>query len=115
MDHEAFEKEMIDTVNRHSGEWDQLTFDSEFAEVPKAPKTKSADMKTLGRGLKRTLLALITALWFAVSVCCFIMVATAEGYWAVLVFFAALVFLMFGLIFLYAQGIIDGESRGVEK
>ena len=115
MDHDAFEKEMIDGVNRHSGEWDQISFDSEFFEAPKTTKTKGADMKTLGRGLKRMLLALVTALWFAISGSCFILVATAKGYGAVLIFFAALVFLMFGLVFLYAQGIIDVESRGVAK
>lgn len=115
MDHEAFEKEMIDTVNRHSGEWDQVTFDCETTDAPKSSKVKSADLKTLWLGLKRTMLALFTALLFGLSVFAFIEVATATGYWAVALFFAGIVMLVWTVILLYAQGIINVGSRGESK
>lgn len=111
MDHEAFEKEMIDTVNRHSGEWKQITFDGEFAEAPKSHKVKiitKKDVSTLATGLKRMLVALFTAILFGLSIFAFIATATATGYWAVILFIAAIVLMLWAFIFMYAQGISAG-------
>ena len=119
MDHEAFENEMIDTVNRHSGEWDQLTFDGEFPEPIKKRKVKvfsKEDASALKSGLTRTLVALFTAFLFGLSVFAFIATATATGYWAVLLFLSAIVLMVFAFIFLYAQGISPkGEGGKYEE
>ena len=111
MDHEEYESKMIDTVNHHSGEWDQLTFDSEFTEAHKSHKVKiitKEDVSTLATGLKRILVALFTAFLFGLSVSAFILTATAHGYWAVILFIAAIVLMVWAFIFLYAQGVSAG-------
>ena len=115
MDHEAFENEMIDTVNRHSGEWDQLSFDGEFPEPIKKHKFKvfsKEDASALKTGLVRVLAALCTAFLFGLSVFAFIATATATGYWAVILFLAAIVLMVFAFIFLYAQGISPKGTGG---
>lgn len=101
MDHKAYEKEMIDKVNHH-------------ASKARTVVTKK-DTATLKIGLKRMVLALFTAVLFAVSVFCFIAVATAPGYLAVVMFITALFALVCGIIFLYAQGITNKESNGDDK
>lgn len=65
-----------------------------------------SDMKTLHRGLKLMVVAVITAAAFVFSVWGFIKVATCTGYLAVLIFLASVVGLGLGFILLYAQGIV---------
>ena len=111
MDHDAFEKEMFESVNRHSGEWKLLTFDGEFEEAPKSHKLKvftKKDVSTLVTGLKVLVVALFTASLFGLAVFAFIATATATGYWAVVLFIAAIVLLLWAFIFLYAQGVSVG-------
>ena len=115
MDHEAYENEMIDSVNRHAEEKCQYADAFESTVTAKKSVFAKTDVETLKLGLKRMLLAIGTAALFALSVLCFILVATAEGYWAVIVFFAALVFAVCGFIFLYAQGITHVGSKGDNK
>ena len=115
MDHEAFEKEMINSVNRHSEKWDQITFDGEFPEEVNNHKVKVFDKKdasALKTGLKRMTVALATAFLFALSIFCFIITATATGYWAVILFFAAVVHMVWAFILLYAQGISPKGAGG---
>ena len=76
------------------------------------------DAKILKRGLKRTGLALLTVVLFAISVLGFIRVATAPGYLAVLLFILSVIWLGMTFILLYAQGIIQKwpkESQGEDK
>ena len=73
------------------------------------------DARVVVTGLKRTLLALLTAVVFALSVCSFIGVASAPGYFAVVLFFIAIIELVASFILLYAQGIIRVESKGESK
>jgi fatty acid desaturase len=108
MDHNAYENEMIDTINRHAEE------KSRQATAVKRVFTKT-DTRTLRQGLKRTLIAILTAVLFALSVYNFIAVATATGYWAVILFFSAIVLLVWAFILLYAQGITHVESKGDNK
>ena len=103
MNHDAYEKEMIDGVNRNAGEKVQ------YADTP-----KSTDAKTLWQGFKRTLLGLITATAFALSVYCFVATATVHGYWAVALFLSAIVLMFFAFALLYAQGIAYTEGVGDE-
>ena len=63
------------------------------------------DGKILKKGLKRVVIALLTAFLFGLSVFAFIATATATGYWAVILFISALVLLLWTFIFLYAQGL----------
>ncbi len=97
MDHKAFNEQTIDTVT-----------------IKKSLFTKT-DVKILRRGLKRTGIALLTTFLFALSIFSFIAAATATGYWAVVLFFSAIVLMIWALAFLYAQGITDEESRGDYK
>jgi hypothetical protein len=115
MDHEAYENEMIDSVNRHADEKDLYADAFESTVTTKKSVFAKTDAKALKLGLKRTLLAIFTALLFALAVFCFILVATAKGYWAVMLFFAALAFMGCGYIFLYAQGITNAGSKGDNK
>jgi hypothetical protein len=71
--------------------------------------------KILGRGLKRMMIALFTAILFALSVYAFIAAATATGYWAVVLFLSAIVLMVGAFVFLYAQGITKVESQGDSK
>ena len=73
------------------------------------------DGKILARGLKRMVLALITAFLFGLSVYAFILTATATGYWAVVLFLSAIALLGGSFIFMYAQGITGTESQGDSK
>ena len=110
MNHEAFEKEMIDTVNRNAEEKKQHT----DTTVHKSVFTKT-DVLAFRVGLRRTLFALITAAIFAFSVFCFIAVAMVHGYLAVALFIVALMALGFSFLFLYAQGITRVESKSEKK
>ncbi len=109
MNHEAYEKQMINTVNRNAEE--KTKAPESTTPVENAVFTKT-DASTLKRGFKRTLLALLTAVMFAFSVFSFIAVASASGYLAVVLFIAGLVATFCGILFLYAQGIADVESNG---
>lgn len=115
MDHEAYENEMIDGVNRHAEE--QFTVSGEFESMPAAKKSAftKTDLNALKLGLKRTVLALITAFMFGLSVYCFIAVATSTGYWAVVQFLSAIVLMVLVFILLYAQGITFAVRRGDDK
>ena len=76
------------------------------------------DFTILIRGLKCVLIALLTAAMFGLSGWCFVETAKAPGYWAVFLFFAAIVTLGTALVLLYAQGIIRGkyiESKGEKE
>lgn len=105
MNHNACEKEMIDTVNRHAGK----------ARTQVGAIITKKDTATLKTGLKRMALALLTAAIFAVSVFSFIAVATAPGYLAVALFIMAIMTLACGFVFLYAQGISNTERNGDDK
>lgn len=116
MDHDVFENQMIDGVNRHADEKSQYA-DSLGDTMPtqKSSPFGKRDRHIVRKGLKRTLLALITAATFAVSVFGFITVATAPGYLAVLLFFTSIVALWFAFVLLYAQGIGHAKSGGSLK
>jgi hypothetical protein len=106
MDHDAYENEMMDTVNRHREEA------AKKAKVKWSMVVNKNDARVFARGLKRTLIAMLTAVTFAAAVMCFITVAKVTGYWAVLMFFVALIVLAASLVLLYAQGILRVESQG---
>ena len=111
MDHEAYENEMMDVINRH-GE------DAAAKEETKAKWSmvmNKNDARVVARGLKRTLLALLTAAMFAIAVIGLIAVANAPGYLAVILFFTSILALGGSFILLYAQGIIRVESKGESK
>lgn len=120
MDHEAYERQMFDTINCKAKEASKQ-FDAETENtVPKKRMsliTKS-DKRILKKGLRRTLLAVMTAAMFAFSLCGFVSVATATGYLAVLLFILSLLALGCAFILLYAQGVTDEipqESKGDGK
>lgn len=113
MDHEVYENEMIDAINRH-GE----TAANEAVKLKRDPILNKDDARAVTRGLKRTLLALLTAALFAIAVLGFIVVAKVHGYLAVVIFFASVLALICSFILLYAQGITlkgteerQGESK----
>ena len=108
MDHEAYENEMIDAINRHGEE-----AVDESVKLNKVV-TKN-DAIVVIRGLKRTLFALLTIALFAISALGFITVASVQGYMAVVLFFASILGLVFAFVLLYAQGIVHIESRGESK
>jgi hypothetical protein len=121
MDHEAFEKEMIDGVN-HNCEEKRKQHNISYPETKVSKKMVSLlnknDKRILVMGIKRTLLALLTAAMFALSVICFVAVATTPGYLAVALFFMGLVTMGCAFVLLYAQGIINKthyESGGEIK
>ena len=109
MDHEAYENEMMDAVNRHKEEADTKS------EAKWSMVMNKNDARVVVRGLRRTLIALLTAAMFAIAVIGFITVAKAPGYLAVLLFFASILALGCSFILLYAQGIIHVESQGESK
>lgn len=109
MDHEAYESEMMDAVNRHKDEANKKV------EIKWNQVVNKNDAKVFTRGLKRTLLALLNAATFAIAVIGFITVAKATGYGAVLLFFTSLILLVASFILLYAQGILRVESQGESK
>ena len=98
MDHEAYERHMIDTVNRHA------------EAAPEPVVTKRRDARIIASGLKRTVLALLTMVMLTIAVIGYISVASVHGYWAVLVFFSSTLALFGSFIFLYAQGITRKEG-----
>ena len=115
MNHEAFENEMFNSVNRHSGELDHVTFDHEIPDTVKSNPAKNETLKTIGRGLYRMIMALCTAGLFAFSVLDFILVTKETGYGAVLMFFAGILMLFAAIGALYVQGIVGKESQGDGK
>lgn len=77
-----------------------------------------SDARILKRGLRRVTTALLTALVFTMVIVCFITTAMLNGYWAVLVFTAGLLWLGIAFILLYAQGVNRTtlkESKGERK
>lgn len=112
MDHEEYENQMIDGVNRHA---EERAGTYESATVAKKRVFTKTDARALRQGLKRTVLALFTAVLFALSVYGFIAVATVTGYWAVGLFLSAIVVMGSAFILLYAQGITHVESKGDKK
>lgn len=108
MDHEAYENEMIDAINRHGEE-----AVDESVKLNKVV-TKN-DAIVVIRGVKRTLFALLTIALFAISALGFITVASVQGYMAVVLFFASILGLVFAFVLLYAQGVVHIESRGESK
>ena len=110
MDHDAYETQMIDSINRHGEEAAK-----EKAAIKLDRVITKNDTRTVVRGLKRVFLALLTAALFGASVFGLITVATAHGYWAVGLFVASLLVMALAFILLYAQGIgtvINLESMG---
>ena len=73
------------------------------------------DARIVRRGFKRTLLALLTATMFAISVLGFVAVATAPGYLAVILFLGSIIAMVCAFVLLYAQGITYVESKGDGK
>lgn len=112
MDHEVFEKEMIDGVNRHAESKDKH---SDSTPVKSRGFFTKEDTSALKCGLRRTLVALITAALFALSVWMFIEVAHAVGYVAVVLFLSAIVLMIAAFGLLYAQGVVLDESKGDDK
>lgn len=116
MDHEAYEKQMIESVNRNAEEA------SKPLDVGTSEKVNSVvgkrDTSILKRGLKRTLLALVTVGLFAISACGFFKTATTPGYLAVLLFLLSVFEMMAAVTLLYTQGITNTmhtESKGETK
>lgn len=120
MNHAEYEKQMIDGVNRHAEKWDQITFDTDITDTEstdtvKSVPVKNKNVKILGRGFARVVVALFTAATFGLSVLDFIAVASATGYCAVALFIAAIMLLLVAVILLYSQGITNKESKGDGK
>lgn len=113
MDHEAYENEMMDAINRHGEEAvDESAKPSNHMRNQVVTKN---DAIVVIRGLKRTLFALLTIALFAISALGFITVASVQGYMAVVLFFASILGLVFAFVLLYAQGVVHIESRGESK
>lgn len=66
------------------------------------------DLTILKMGLKRTGLALVTELVFALAVFDLVLTAVAKGYLAVLLFLAAILLIGATIVLLYAQGLVCG-------
>lgn len=113
MNHEAYENQMLDGVNRHAEEKTQHTGTAK-TPVAKRLLTK-ADAQALKQGLKRVLFALITAATFALAVFCFIAVTWSRGYWAVALFLGASFLTIWTITLVYAQGITVNERQGDGK
>lgn len=107
MDHDAYENHMIETINQHGEKTTTETVEKKIMNKD--------DVRVVIVGLKRTLLALLTAAILAISVIGFITVAKVNGYMAVLLFFASVLGLIGSFILLCAQGITRVESRGESK
>lgn len=104
MDHEAFEKEMIDHVNRNAEE-----------KHPKEPVITKTDKHAITRGLKHVLLSLITVAMFAASVSGFYVTAIVPGYLAVAAFIASIAASVATVILLYAHGSACMRGKGDAK
>ena len=107
MDHKAYEDQMIETINRHG--------EAAGKEAAKVQVITGSDSGAIVRGLKRTLLALLTAVLFVVSIIGLIVVASTPGYLAVLLFFASVFAMLCSTVLLYAQGIAHSERQGEGK
>lgn len=106
MNHEAYERTMMDAINKHA------------AAAKGAKAVSRLDRRVVTIGLKRTLLALLTVATFALAVMGLIAVAFVKGYLAVLLFFVSIVALVCTYTLVYAQGItykIPQESKGESK
>jgi hypothetical protein len=115
MDHETFESQMFDSVNRHADEaGDQPVLNTPDNLTKGRKITNEKDARVLSRGIARTVLALVTAVTVGVSVVGFIEVAKATGYLAVLLFIASLLTLVISGTLLYAQGIDAKTHKGSE-
>lgn len=115
MDHNVYENQMIDGVNRNAEEKNHHTSTQEEPVVATASLFTKTDATALKRGIKILLVALLTAAQFALAVFCFIKVATTTGYWAVILFLGAILLLVWAFVFLYALGIIPGGRQGEGK
>ena len=107
MDHDVYEEQMIDMVNRHADE-------SAKAQPKVAPAQESVSAKlmamTFWRGTKTLILALITVAIFALTANSFLMVGSKAGWWAVVAFLGGIVLLFFAAAFLYALGLVIGRK-----
>ena len=101
MDHEAYEKEMIDSVNRNA--------------EGKAKLVTKADKAMLKAGFGCVLVSLFTAGLAFLSVWCLIRVVKAPGYLAVLLFLASIFVGIVSLTLLYALGIAVTKATGEVK
>ena len=113
MNHDVYENQMIDSINRHAEEQSQYT-----GAPAKNRLVNKKNARTLGRGISRMLFALLTAVLFAISVYGFIVVASVTGYWAVLLFNVSIVNLFWACVLVYTQGRArktDTESQGDDK
>lgn len=112
MKHDAWENEMLETFERREEEA------AKTADQVKKPVKSKAGSRTVFIGLRRTMLALLTIMLFAATICGFVTVAHARGYLAVLLFFVSVLGLVSSYILLYAQGITNvmpKESKGESK
>ena len=111
MDHEAYENQMIDGVNRNAEEKSkQVEIGSSEHLAKVIPLFTKKDSRVLSRGFKCAILALITAASFVFSVAGFITTAMVPGYLAVALFIVSLLMLGCAVILLYALGLICRES-----
>lgn len=101
MDHEAYEKEMIDSVNRNAKEHTKVV-----------TKTDKAMLKA---GFGCVLVSLYTAGLAFLSVWCLIQVVKAPGYLAVLLFLASIFVGICAFILLYALGTTVTKGWGEGK
>ena len=113
MDHDAFEKKMIDTVNHHAEEKNRNS--CKGSVYTKKSFIKNQDVITLKRGLKRMGQAVITTAMFVIALLGFVVVATAPGYLAVFLFLTSVVATLIAFVLLYAQGITHSERSGDRK
>ena len=101
MDHEAFEKEMIDSINRNA--------------ESKTKLVTKADKAMLKAGFGCVLVSLFTAGLAFLAVWCLIQMVKAPGYMAVLLFLASIFVGIVSLSLLYALGIAVTKATGEVK
>lgn len=106
MDHDVYENHMIETINQHGEKTAKEKFAENCSQV-----MNEIDTKVVVTGLKRTLLAFATLATLAASVFGFITVAKAQGYMAVVFFFASIIALLVSYTLLYAQGIVPKVTQ----
>ena len=75
----------------------------------------NSDVKVFLRGLKRVGVALLTAVFFSLSVLGFVATAAFPGYIAVVIFIASLIWLWMTIVLLYAQGLNRVKHKGEAK
>ena len=120
MEFDAYEEQMINVVNRNAEEKSKCSESGtpDSAAKPKQKLFTKTDSAALKLGLKRMMVALFTAILFAISILGLIITAIAQGYLAVLLFLASIVVLGCAFIFLYAQGLTNKthtERQGDDK